>query len=119
MRPSHLVVSLLLTLLCVGVAGCFDCGRCIDHEVVLRVRSEAGGPVADVTVAGLDNPASCTVEATETVCLSSIYYGDVTIVVSAPGFDSVSLDRSFPNPNGPNCSCDFHDLDEVVTLTGS
>ncbi|MCA9610286.1 MAG: hypothetical protein KC619_32045 [Myxococcales bacterium] len=107
---------LLSTVFAVGLGGCFDCGRCIDNEIVLRVRSSTGGPVEEVTVSGLTQPAACTVEATETVCRSSIYYGDVTIVVGAPGFTRVSLPRSFPSPDGPNCSCEFHDLDEVVTL---
>lgn len=104
-------------LLATQLSGCLaDCGRCVAHVIVLRVRSTEGGPVGDVTVSGLPQSVSCVEGSSETVCESSIYFGDVTIVVEAPGYESVSLDRSFPNPNGPNCSCDHHDLDEVVEL---
>ena len=123
MRSSTLA-SLCVVLLAALVTGCaIDCGRCIDHEVVLRVRSTEGGPVPEVTVtgAGVEGEVirTCTTGSTETVCTGSIYFGDVVLTVEAPGFEPVSLERSFPNPNGPNCTCDHRDLDEVVQLTPS
>lgn len=43
-------LPLIVAALSIGVGGCFDCGRCIDHEVVVRVRSATGGPVSDLYV---------------------------------------------------------------------
>lgn len=120
-RLAALVRRSVLVALAWCASGCFDCGRCIDHEVVIRVRSASGEPVPElrVTDTGLDRPLSCVAGATETVCTGSVYFGDVTIVLEAPGFETVTLERTFPNPNGPNCSCDHRDLDEVVTLSAS
>ena len=123
MTSHRRLAALLLALLPVLAPGCADCGRCIDHEVILRVRSTDGGAVSDVTVTGSGVEGeviqACNVGSTETVCTGSVYYGDVVLVVEAPGFEPVTLERSFPNPNGPNCSCDHRDLDEVVELTPS
>jgi hypothetical protein len=80
---------------------------CAPQLVIRATISDAsdGGPVQNVSLQVSNGaPTMCSIEANATVCKVWSFSGTFTLIVAAPGFQSIERDITVKGENRP-CSC--------------